>query len=160
MQILIELPSRGASEFVFPGNRADKPLSAPGYAWKRIRDRAGLPGLHIHDLRHSFASFLINDGAPLEVVSSALGHSSLAMTQRYAHLKSETVRSAMEKTAALRIGYVPSATLDSQRQQAIAAEVTDEVAQESPTVRYEAPGEIGTLGSAASTADAAGEGPA
>lgn len=109
IQILASLPSRGTSAFVFPANRPEKHLVAPEYAWKKIRDRAALPDLHIHDLRHSFASFLINDGAPLEVVSKALGHSSLTMTQRYAHLKNETVRSAMEQTAARMIGHVPAA---------------------------------------------------
>lgn len=108
MQILMGLPSRGTSAFVFPANRPDKHLMTAEYAWKRIRDRAGLPDLHIHDLRHSFASFLINDGVPLEVVSKALNHSSLKMTQRYAHLKNETVRLAMEQTAARMIGHVPA----------------------------------------------------
>jgi len=106
MQILLELPSRGTSAFVFPANRPDKHLTTPEYAWGKIRDRAGMPNLHIHALRHSFASFLINDGVPLEVVSKALGHSSLKMTQRYAHLKNETVRLAMEQTAARMIGHV------------------------------------------------------
>jgi integrase len=104
MRILATLPSRGANPFVFPGDRVGKPLSAPGYAWQRIRNRAGLPDLRIHDLRHSFASFLINAGVPLSVVSKALNHSSIVMSQRYAHLEHQTVREAMEQTAALMIG--------------------------------------------------------
>jgi integrase len=109
MQILMGLPSRGTSAFVFPANRPEKHLVAPEYAWKKIRDRAGIPDLHIHDLRHSFASFLINAGVPIVVVSKALNHSSLTMTQRYAHLENETVRSAMEETTALRIGRMSAA---------------------------------------------------
>lgn len=103
VQILATLPSRGTSEFVFPGDKPGQHLVAPGYAWQRIRERAGLPDVRIHDLRHSFASFCINAGIPIEVVSKALNHSSLAMTQRYAHLKNDTVRLAMERAAAVMI---------------------------------------------------------
>ena len=99
MRILADLPSRAVSEFVFPGDRVGKALSAPGYAWKRIRERAGLPDLRIHDLRHSFASFLINANVPISTVSKAFGHSSIVMSQRYAHLEHQTVRAAMEQAA-------------------------------------------------------------
>ena len=102
--ILAELPSRGVSEYVFPGNRSGRPVVAPDDAWERIRARAGIPDLHIHDLRHSFASFLINANVPILVVSKALNHSSLKMTQRYAHLETETLRAAMEQAAPLMLG--------------------------------------------------------
>jgi integrase len=103
VRILVELPSRGVSKWVFPGDVAGAPLSAPDKAWVRIRTRAGLPDVRIHDLRHSFASFLINAGVPLYTVSKALGHSSVVMSQRYAFLEHQTVREAME---AARIGSV------------------------------------------------------
>jgi integrase len=100
-QILAELPSRGNSRFVFPGNREGHHLANPDDAWQRIRDRAGLRDVRIHDLRHSFASFLINANVPISVVSKALGHRSIASSQRYAHIEHQTVRAAMERGAAM-----------------------------------------------------------
>ena len=51
-----------------------------------IRKRVGLPEVRIHDLRHSFASFLVNKGRSLYEVQKLLGHSNAKTTQRYAHL--------------------------------------------------------------------------
>ncbi|MEZ5960551.1 MAG: site-specific integrase [Hyphomonadaceae bacterium] len=54
--------------------------------WDRVRSAAGLPGLRLHDLRHSFASFAAADGASLPMIAKALGHAHTATTARYAHL--------------------------------------------------------------------------
>jgi site-specific recombinase XerD len=55
--------------------------------WKPAVHEAGLPtGLRIHDLRHTAAAFLIDEGAHLELVRQQLGHSSISVTQKYAHL--------------------------------------------------------------------------
>jgi len=56
-------------------------------AWHLIREAAGLPDVRIHDLRHTYASLLINKGVSLYEVQTLLGHSSAQMTQRYAHLQ-------------------------------------------------------------------------
>ncbi len=60
-------------------------------------DRAGLPNVHFHDLRHSTASALINAGASLYVVGQILGHKDPRSTQRYAHLKDEIKRQALAR---------------------------------------------------------------
>ena len=111
VRMLTELPSYGVGQFVFPGNRADSHLVAPGYAWERIRERAGLEDVRIHDLRHSFASFLLAAGHSLPMISKALNHSSLAMTQRYAHLQIDALRAPLDSHAALILGVteLPSA---------------------------------------------------
>ncbi len=58
--------------------------------------RAGLPRIRIHDLRHSFASQLAIAGVPIKVIQELLGHQSMTMTLRYAHLLPETRRDAVE----------------------------------------------------------------
>lgn len=63
-------------------------------AWHKIRVSAGVPFLRIHDLRHMYASFLVNSGRTLYEVQQVLGHSSPQVTQRYAHLSTETVQAA------------------------------------------------------------------
>jgi site-specific recombinase XerD len=61
------------------------------FPWDRIRKRAGLNDLRLHDLRHSFASFLVNKRKGLYVVQMLLGHKNYRTTQRYAHLSRETL---------------------------------------------------------------------
>lgn len=58
---------------------------------------AKLEDLRIHDLRHTAASWLVTDGVPLEVVKELLGHSSITMTERYAHLAPHRVREAVNR---------------------------------------------------------------
>lgn len=69
------------------------------FPWDRVRRRAGLPDLRLHDLRHSFASFLVNDGQQLYEVQKLLGHTNARSTQRYAHLSSQRLNEAIEKLA-------------------------------------------------------------
>lgn len=102
------LPSYGAGQFVFPGNRADSHLVAPGYAWERIRERAGLEDVRIHDLRHSFASFNLAAGVPLATISKMMNHSSLSQTQIYAHLQIDALRAPLDNHAALILGVPES----------------------------------------------------
>jgi integrase len=57
--------------------------------------RAGIDDFHVHDLRHTCAAWLVSSGAPLPAVRDLLGHSTIAMTEKYAHLAPEAVRSAV-----------------------------------------------------------------
>jgi site-specific recombinase XerD len=58
-----------------------------------------MPELRIHDLRHSFASFLVNSGRSLYEVQRLLGHTSSRTTQRYAHLSDEALTQAMSSAS-------------------------------------------------------------
>lgn len=71
-------------------------------AFHRARVRAGLPHIHIHDLRHSAASAMINGGVDLYTVGQVLGHKDPRSTQRYAHLQHATLADAVG-----RIGQKP-----------------------------------------------------
>jgi hypothetical protein len=61
--------------------------------------RAGLEALRLHDLRHSYASNLVNGGVSLYVVQQLLGHTNPQTTQRYAHLEQDTLARASEIAA-------------------------------------------------------------
>lgn len=69
--------------------------SATSAYFRAARDAAGMPWLHFHDLRHSSASQMINSGVDLYTVGAVLGHKSSQSTQRYAHLATDTLRSAI-----------------------------------------------------------------
>jgi integrase len=82
--------------YVFPSPLTGRPSPSLYFPWQRIRTRAGLPDLRLHDLRHSFASFLVNKGISLYVVQGLLGHAHTRYTQRYAHLTPDTLLEAAE----------------------------------------------------------------
>ena len=71
------------------------------FPWDRIRKRAGLGDFRLHDLRHSFASFLVNRGARLYQVQRLLGHTNLRSTQRYSHLSPERLGETAEIVASI-----------------------------------------------------------
>lgn len=86
----------GPEDYLFPNPRTGTCYNGFHLAYFRARDAAGLPDVRIHDLRHTFASLLINNGVSLYEVQELLGHSSVAMTQRYAHLLPNKLRSRTE----------------------------------------------------------------
>jgi integrase len=92
-------PSRGVSEWVFPGRDEGKPLNNPRKALDRILKAAGVDHIRIHDLRHTNASLAINAGASLYEVQNLLGHSSPQVTQRYAHLNASGLRRVSDSVA-------------------------------------------------------------
>jgi integrase len=104
MTILEGLPSRGKSEWVFPGEGASGHIVEPAKAWQRIRKRAGVQDVRIHDLRHTLASWLVAQGFNLPLVGRALNHTQTTTTARYAHMALDPVRAALEQTAALMVG--------------------------------------------------------
>jgi integrase len=67
--------------------------------WRRIRERAELPTLRIHDLRHSFASVAVNQGESLPMIGKLLGHAQVQTTARYAHVAPEPVKAMVDRVA-------------------------------------------------------------
>ncbi len=65
----------------------------------KVCESAGIEGLHIHDLRHSFATLAIQGGASLYDVSKLLGHSDVSMSQRYAHVSDDSLQKATDNMA-------------------------------------------------------------
>jgi integrase len=87
------------ADCVFPGTHGG-PLGSVGKIWRSVRDAAGLPALRLHDLRHSFASNIVNAGGSLPIIGALLGHRSSQTTARYAHLADDPVRAVANRTAA------------------------------------------------------------
>lgn len=90
MAILQTVP-RSHSPYVFVNSDTGKPYVSIHYAWDTARKRAGLKDVRLHDLRHSFASILINSGRSLYEVQHLLGHTQVKTTERYAHLQQDTL---------------------------------------------------------------------
>jgi integrase len=111
------------SPYVFPAPTTDRPSPSLYFPWQRIRVRAGLPDLRLHDLRHSFASFLVNSGVSLYVVQGLLGHAHTRYTQRYAHLTPDTLLDAAETMSGV-IASVPTAPAAVQPAETLHAEQT------------------------------------
>ena len=99
IELLQSVPRLQGSEYIFPSPYSGHPFASLFYPWDRIRRRAGLDDVRLHDLRHSFASFLVNQGVSLYVVQGLLGHTQVRMTQRYAHLAPQTLLDAAEVVA-------------------------------------------------------------
>ena len=99
LQVLAQLPRWAGCSYVVPNPKTRKPYVSFFIAWDSARKKAGLPDVRIHDLRHSFASFLINGGQSIYTVMKLLGHSQLKTTQRYSHLSPQTLLDATDAAA-------------------------------------------------------------
>jgi integrase len=89
------------SEYVFPALDGESRQKTLRTFWRTLCRDAGIAGLRFHDLRHSFASFLVSAGLDLPVIGELLGHSQVSTTKRYAHLRDEVTRAATERVGAL-----------------------------------------------------------
>jgi len=89
-----------ATDWVFANPATGKPFVSIFYAWDSARKKAQLSQVRIHDLRHTFASLMINSSYALYDVMNALGHTQMRTTMRYAHLSRERKQRAVEAVAA------------------------------------------------------------
>lgn len=92
--VLDQLWTKGEHPFLFVNEATQKPFVTITRAWYRLRAKAGIENLRVHDLRHSFASFLVNGGRSLYEVQQILGHSDPKVTMRYAHLSTKALQEA------------------------------------------------------------------
>jgi integrase len=99
LALLASVEKLVGNPYIFPSPITGRPSASIYFPWNRIRKRAGLPDVRLHDLRHSFASYLVNAGKELYIVQKLLGHSHARSTQRYAHLTTDTLADATEVVA-------------------------------------------------------------
>lgn len=100
LEVLARLPRLEGNAHVVCGKKPGAALVGLPHIWERVRRQAGLEGVRLHDLRHSFASAAANAGTSLLVIGKLLGHTQYATTQRYAHLAADPIRLAGASTAA------------------------------------------------------------
>ena len=97
--VLERIDRRDGNPWAIAGRKPGSHLTDLQHPWRRIRARAGLDDVRIHDLRHSFASggLLVGEGLPM--IGKLLGHTQVQTTARYAHLANDPVKSAANRIA-------------------------------------------------------------
>lgn len=90
------MPKPPATRWLFPRADGQEPIDIRT-AWENARDKAGLADFRFHDLRHSTASYLAMKGASLVEIAEVLGHRTLQMVRRYAHLSESHVKGLVER---------------------------------------------------------------
>ena len=99
IELLASLLGAHDGPWIIPGRKPGTRLANIDEAWRMIRKRAGLEGVRLHDLRHSYASRALALGEALPVIGKLLGHSRLETTARYAHLARDSAQEAAERVA-------------------------------------------------------------
>ena len=102
-EVLKGLPQT-SNPHVIDGRKEGAHLVNLHQPWHRIRKGAGLSGVRLHDLRHTFASIAVSNGLSLPVIGALLGHKHPQTTARYAHLLSEPLLAATEKISGHLLG--------------------------------------------------------
>ena len=95
---LSDIPRLKGNPWVFPGAKGG-PLRDLRRPWLRVRRRAGLDDVTIHDLRRTTGSWMAQKGVPLQVIGKVLNHSHPAVTRIYARLNESQIRDALEAQA-------------------------------------------------------------
>ena len=100
LEMLDALPRKEGCPFVLPARfEADGHFQGIGHVWARIRKRADLDNVRIHDLRHTFASTGVSLRVGLPLLGGLLGHAQASTTEKYAHLAADPTRKAGARIA-------------------------------------------------------------
>ena len=94
LNLLDMVPRHEGCHYVFANPKTLRPYQSFFASWNTARKSVGLADVRVHDLRHSFASFLVNSGRSLYEVQRILGHTQIKTTQRYAHLSQDSLLAA------------------------------------------------------------------
>ena len=101
MVVLDNLETEGTCEWLFTSCYGDgnQRMTTINRVYQAIRKDAGLDWPRLHDLRHNYASMLVNSGRTLYEVQKILGHSDSKVTERYAHISTATLQDAANSAA-------------------------------------------------------------
>ena len=100
MAVIGQLPKYPDCPWLLPNPQTMLPFTDIKRSWMQARKAAELNDVHLHDLRHSFASNLVNGGVDILRVSRLMGHVNLASTSRYSHLAADQLLAASEAGSA------------------------------------------------------------
>ncbi len=100
MAVLAAIPHIEGNPHIIAGAKDGAPRSDLQRPWRAVRRAAGLEGLRLHDLRHSFASIGAGASMGLPIIGKLLGHKQAATTARYAHLDADPMRRAVDTIGA------------------------------------------------------------
>jgi integrase len=100
LTVLTDLPRLAGNPFIIPGAKKASPRADLKNPWAAVCAHAGLEGVRIHDLRHSFASIGAGSGMGLPLLGRLLGHRQPVTTQKYAHLDADPLRKAVNSIGA------------------------------------------------------------
>ena len=95
-EVLEHAPRLAGNPFVCFGKLSGQRLVGLQKAWERIRKKAGIADVRIHDLRHSFGAVAASSGMSLVVIGGLLHHTQAATTLRYSHVQQDPLREAVE----------------------------------------------------------------
>jgi integrase len=100
-ELLTEMYAKSDGAALFPGRRGGEQQRSLRTFWAAICRKADIKGARLHDLRHTYASYLASAGLSLPVIGALLGHTQAATTQRYSHLLDDPLRAATERVGAI-----------------------------------------------------------
>ncbi len=106
LQVLAAIERVEFNPYVIAGENPGAHFVGVQKAWQRLRAKAGLDDLRLHDLRHSYASVLAGLGESLPVIGALLGHKVPATTARYAHVADDPAKRAAERAGAALAGMI------------------------------------------------------
>lgn len=106
LAVLAAVDRAEGSPWVIAGGRPGAHLVNLEKPWQRIRTKASVPDVRLHDLRHSFASVAVGLGEGLRMIGKLLGHTQTQTTARYAHLAADPVKAATERVGAALAGML------------------------------------------------------
>lgn len=99
LDVLRTMPRVPGNPYVVVGDVPGEAFTDLEKPWRRIREKADLPGVRIHDLRHTYASNAVMSGLSIPLLGKILGHTQIQTTMRYAHIADEPVREAADKVS-------------------------------------------------------------
>ena len=97
--LLDTLDKRDGNPYVILGRHGEGHYNDLQKPWRKIRERAGLADVRVHDLRHTYASVAVMNGIDPFMLKEILGHKNLSTTLRYAHLSDDAVQRAAGQIA-------------------------------------------------------------
>ena len=101
MDVINQLQTEGHYDYLFVNTKTGLPYTTVQKVWCRLKRKAGLSKMRLHDLRHCNASYMVSSGVSLYVVQDILGHSDPKITMRYCHVASDTKLSASNTASAI-----------------------------------------------------------